>query len=62
MKIIYAKSINEIPGYQLMQMVRDEPGWEARAVADKRLDTRIVYKLRADYRIPFKKQPEGSEI
>jgi hypothetical protein len=53
-KIIYVKGISEIPNYPLMQMFDDRPGWEAKAEADKRLDTRKVYKFHASYWIPFK--------
>jgi len=55
------KGISEIPGYPLMQMVDDKPGWEAKVIADNRLDTRLVYKLRTQYWIPFKVQPEGAK-
>jgi len=63
-KIIYCNSLKDIPGYPLMQMFRDAPGWEARVMKDTRLDPRTVYKFRQEYWVPFTKewQPEGSEI
>jgi len=60
-KIVYCNKLSDIPGYPLMQMFRDAPGWESRVMKDTRLDPRTVYKFRQEYWVPFKKQPEGVE-
>jgi hypothetical protein len=52
MVIVYCTKLSDIPGYPLMQMFDDKPGWEAKAEAD----TRKVYKFHASYWIPFKNQ------
>jgi hypothetical protein len=54
MVIVYCTKLSDLPNYPLMQMFDDKPGWEAKAEADKRLDTRKVYKFHASYWIPFK--------